>query len=113
VRLPGPSFAPTHLPGETSQEYRERLQHHEDERRLSREREMIEIASPSNSASARIHYWERAYQLSMPRVSGHQMLRTIAANTGLTLAEVENEQQLRAARRVGMPEPKVGLIGEG
>jgi hypothetical protein len=41
------------------------------------------------------------------------MLLTIESNTGLTLAEVELEQQLRATRRLGQPAPKVGLIGEG
>jgi hypothetical protein len=113
VRPPGLSFAPTHLPGETAQEYRDRLQHHEDERRQSRERELVEITSPNNSAATRIRFWERAYHLSMPRGAGHRMLLTIASNTGLTLAEVELEQQLRATRRLGQPAPKVGLIGEG
>ena len=112
LRPPGLGFAPTHLPGETAQEYRDRLQHQEDERRLSRERELVEIASPNNSPSARIRFWERAYQLSMPRGAGHQMLLTIASKTGLTLEEVEFEQQSRATRRIGMPAPKVGLIGE-
>lgn len=113
MRQPGPFFAPSHLPGESTQEYRERLQHHEDERRLNRERELAEIASPENSAPTRIRYWERAHQLVMPSVPGHRMLRSIAANTGLTLSEVEEEQRSRAARRVGMPPRKVGLIGEG
>jgi hypothetical protein len=102
------------LPGETAQEYRDRLQHHEDERRLSRERELVEITSPNNSPAVRIRSWERAYQLSMPRVAGHQMLLTIASRTGLTLAEVESEQQARASRREGQPVvPRVGFIGEG
>lgn len=86
--------------GETTQEYRERLVRHEAERLENRERELSEVTSPNNSAAVRISKWERVYHLAMPREAGHRMLTTIARQTGLTQAEVETEQQARAARRL-------------
>lgn len=54
--------------------------------------------SAENSADMRIRAWEKLHQLQMPASPRHPVLQAIATATQLSLAEVQHEQQLRAAR---------------
>jgi len=47
----------------------------------------------------RIRAWEKVHQLRMPSTPLHPVLEVIAAATQLSLADVQEEQQRRMARR--------------
>jgi hypothetical protein len=61
-----------------------------------RQQELDEQRSPRNTATDRIRIWERLHQLRLPRAADHPLIAVIAANTGLSLEEVQAEQRARA-----------------
>ena len=87
-----------HLPlaGEPNADYRARIARRQAEAAEIRQRELIEQASTVNPPDLRIRIWERLHEVTMPRDASHRLLRVIAAQTGLTMAEVQTEQQNRA-----------------
>jgi DNA-binding transcriptional regulator YiaG len=91
------AHAPVPFAGETNNNYRARIAHHQADVLEQRQRELLEQASSLNTPTARIRIWERLHQLSLPRDPKHRLLGIIAANTGLTLDEVLDEQRLRIA----------------
>ena len=97
------SFDPTGRPvaGGSQEEYRQRLAALRAEALKRRENELREQRSPANSAADRIRIWERRHQLQLPQRSDHQHLAAIAADIGLSLEDVQAEQQLRLAARSG------------
>ena len=80
-------------------DYRQRRALEERERIDLRCADQAEQRSAMNSADLRILAWEKVHQLRMPSDPQHPALEAIAAATQLTLADVQNEQRLRAARR--------------
>jgi hypothetical protein len=54
-----------------------------------------------NPPEHRIRAWEQAHGLRMPLDPEHPVLDVIAVSTRLTLAQVQEEQRLRAARNTG------------
>jgi hypothetical protein len=52
--------------------------------------------SPDNSHDKRVRAWERLHQVSLPRDPGHNVLRIVARQTGLALADVHEVQRQRA-----------------
>jgi hypothetical protein len=80
-------------------DYRQRRALEERARIDLRCAEQAEQRSTINSADLRILAWEKVHQLRMPSDPQHPVLGAIAAATQLTLADVQNEQRLRAARR--------------
>ena len=91
------SYAPVPFAGETNNDYRARIAHHQADMLEQRQRELLEQASTLNTPTARIRIWERLHQLGLPRDPNHRLLGIIAANTGLTMDEVLDEQRLRIA----------------
>jgi hypothetical protein len=91
------SGVPVPYAGEAVGDYRARLEHHQAEAAERRQSALAEQSSPMNTAGQRIRIWERLHQVDMPRNPTHRLLPIIAANTGLSLAEVLDEQRLRAA----------------
>ena len=87
-----------HLPfaGEPNADFRARIARRQAEAAEVRQRELIEQASTVNSPDLRIRIWERLHEITMPRDVGHRLLGVIAAQTGLTMAQVQSEQQNRA-----------------
>lgn len=79
-------------------DYRQRRALEEHERAELRRAESAEQHSVLNSADLRIRAWERVHGLRLPLDSKHPVLNAIAAATQLTLADIQNEQRLRAAR---------------
>jgi hypothetical protein len=77
----------------------ERLAHEESERAEKRRQELAEQRSNLNPPDVRIRAWEKIHQLRLPSDPSHPVLRVIAVSTGLTLAEVREEQRTRAANR--------------
>ena len=87
-----------HLPlaGEPNADYRARIARRQAEAAEIRQRELIEQTSIINPPDWRIRIWERLHEITMPRDASHRLLRVIAAQTGLTMAEVQAEQHNRA-----------------
>jgi hypothetical protein len=87
-----------HLPlaGEPNADYRARIARRQAEAAEIRQRELIEQTSIINPPDLRIRIWERLHEITMPRDASHRLLRVIAAQTGLTMAEVQAEQHNRA-----------------
>jgi hypothetical protein len=80
-------------------DFRQRRALDERERTDLRCADQAEQRSAMNSVELRILAWEKVHQLRMPLDPQHPALEAIAAATQLTLADVQNEQRLRAARR--------------
>ena len=80
-------------------DYRERRELEALEREAVKRQEHAEQSAAQNSADTRIRAWERLHQLRMPSIPLHPVLEVIAAATQLSLAEVHDEQRIRAARR--------------
>jgi DNA-binding transcriptional regulator YiaG len=92
--------APVPFAGETNNDYRARIAHHQAEIQERRQRELLEQASKLNLPAARIRIWERLHCVSLPRDPKHRLLDVIAKHTGLTLDEVRDEQRLRVEAAV-------------
>jgi hypothetical protein len=78
-------------------DYRARLALEEEERAQRRRLDLDEQRSHLNPPNVRIRAWEKVHGLRLPSDSSHAILDVIAADTGLTLAEVHEEQQARRA----------------
>jgi len=78
----------------------ERFAHEEQERVEKKRRELAEQRSDANTPDIRIRAWERFHGLRLPTDPAHPILDVIAVSTRLTLAQVRQEQEARAARAV-------------
>jgi hypothetical protein len=70
-----------------------------EKRRLALE----ELKSEFHSPADRIRAWEKLYGLRLPFDSSHAILATIAQSTGLTLAQVRDEQRSRNTQAASRP----------
>lgn len=77
----------------------ERLAFDEHERAEKRRLELAEQRSNLNSPEVRIRAWEKVHALRLPGDPHHPILDVVAMGTGLTVAQVREEQKERAARR--------------
>lgn len=76
---------------------------HAQRRRL----ELAEQRSDRNPPDVRIRTWEKVHALRLPSDPRHPVLRVIATGTGLTLAQVREEQGARQAQRTARsPDPE-------
>lgn len=89
-----PSIALPSSPGE----YRLQIQRAQQERAALRDSELEDQASPVKGPRERIETWERLHALRLPRTPDHLLLKVIATQTGLTVAQVHEEQRRRVAR---------------
>lgn len=83
------------FPSNTGSEYRRKIREAEQERAALRADELASQVSPMKDAEARIRIWERLHALRLPRSSSHVLVRVIAAQTQLTIGEVQEEQRRR------------------
>lgn len=83
-------------------DYRARLIHQQAEAAERRRTDLAEQCSRLKTAEERIRIWERIHEVTLPRDSGHRLVPIIAANTGLTDADVRDEQQRRATLRAAV-----------
>jgi hypothetical protein len=90
--------APRHTT-ELIRTHAERLALEEHERAQKRRFELAEQRSDLNPPDVRIRAWEKAHALRLPGDPRHPVLGVIAIGTGLTLAQVRDEQKARAAQR--------------
>jgi hypothetical protein len=82
--------------GEPNADFRARIARRQAEAAEVRQRELLEQASVVNSPDLRIRIWERLHEVTMPRDADHRLLGVIAAQTGLTMAQVQAERHNRA-----------------
>src|SRR6266481_6286868 len=80
-------------------DFRARLVHQQAEAAERRRLDLAEQSSRLKTAEERIRIWERIHEVTLPRDTAHNLVEIIAANTGLTEADVREEQQRRAAVR--------------
>ncbi len=99
------------LAGAPTADFRERLARQQAEAAERRRQALTEQASPLNSAEARIRIWEQLHAIELPRDAQHRLLAVIAANPGLSLAQVRAEQQQRAAGGAAL-RPLMGAAGD-
>ncbi len=87
--------------GEPTADFRERLARQQAEASERRAHALIEQSSVANTPQARIRIWEQLHAIGLPRDASHRLLDVIAANTGLTVEQVREEQAQRAAVAAG------------
>ncbi len=89
-----------HLPraGEFVATFADRMALREREREEGRRLAMAEQSAMENTPGMRIRAWEKIHDLRMPSDPAHPVLDQIAAKTGLTQAQVREEQLARRAR---------------
>ena len=80
-------------------DFRARMVHQQAEATERRRLDLAEQSSELKTSEERIRIWERIHEINLPRDSAHRLVEIIATNTGLTGAEVREEQQRRAAIR--------------
>jgi hypothetical protein len=83
-------------------DFRARLVHQQAENAERRRLDLAEQSSRLKTAEERIRIWERIHEVPLPRDSAHRLVGIIAANTGLTDADVRDEQQRRASLRAAI-----------
>jgi hypothetical protein len=85
------------LPGEAHSEYRVRIAREQAERSARRQQDLDEQTSLHNTPFQRITWWERLHALYLPRDPQHPLLEVVAKQTGLSLEQIQHEQQRRLA----------------
>jgi hypothetical protein len=83
-------------------DFRARLVLQQTENAERRRLDLAEQSSRLKTAEERIRIWERIHEVTLPRDSAHRLVAIIAANTGLSDADVRTEQQRRAALRAAV-----------
>ena len=95
--------SPFRFAGSTSEEptmdFRTRMMSRQAETAARRQLGLAEQCSNRNSAEERIRIWERLHEITLPRDAQHRLVDIVAADTGLSGADVRSEQQRRAAAR--------------
>ena len=94
---------PAPVVGETNADYRRRAEELQAEAAERRQQQIDQQSSPLNTPSVRIQAWERLHEVRLPRDPAHRLVNVIAANTGLSVAEVRAEQIERAAASTEPP----------
>lgn len=87
----------------------ERMAHEAEERLQKRQLVLAAQCSIDSTPDVRIRAWESAHVLCLPSDPEHPVLRAIATCTGLTIAQIQEEQLARRARRTANgPNREVG-----
>ncbi len=99
---PSPGRPPAPAAEDPMMDFRARLVHSQAEAAERRRLDLAEQSSRLKTAEERIRIWERIHEVTLPRNSEHRLVTIIATNTGLTDADVRDEQQRRAALRAAV-----------
>lgn len=95
---PSSSVRPSSLPtDDLTTDFRARQIHQQAESAERRRMDLAEQSSKLKTAEERIRIWERLHEVILPKDPAHRLVDIIAANTGLTDADVRDEQRRRAA----------------
>jgi hypothetical protein len=101
---PGPGMGRPSIPSgeDPMMDFRARLVHQQAEAAERRRTDLAEQCSRLKTAEERIRIWERIHEVTLPRDPAHRLVDIIATNTGLTDADVRDEQQRRASLRAAV-----------
>ena len=80
---------------DTTLDHRARIERAQLEAAERRTQSIADQRSPSNSHDQRVRAWERLHQVSLPKDPAHRVLRVVAKQTGMALADVLEVQRLR------------------
>jgi hypothetical protein len=83
-------------------DFRARLVHQQAEAAERRRIDLAEQSSRLKTPEERIRIWERIHEVNLPKDPAHRLVEIIATNTGLTDADVRDEQQRRAMLRAAV-----------
>ncbi len=83
-------------------DFRARLVQSQAEAAERRRTDLADQCSRLKTAEERIRIWERIHEVTLPRDPAHRLVEIIAANTGLTGADVRDEQQRRMTLRAAV-----------
>jgi hypothetical protein len=78
-------------------ERRAQIEQQNQERAAERQQQIALQSSPLSGPEERIRLWEKLHALNLPRSSKHKLLRVIAEQTKLSIQDVLDAQQRRAA----------------
>jgi hypothetical protein len=100
----GPSMGRPSVPSgeDPMMDFRARLVHQQAEAAERRRTDLAEQCSRLKTAEERIRIWERIHEVTLPRDPAHRLVEIIATNTGLTDADIRDEQQRRATLRAAV-----------
>lgn len=77
-------------------DHRARIERAQLEAAERREQSLIDQRSADNSPDTRVRAWEKLHQVRLPKDPAHSVLRVVAKQTGMTLADVQDVQRQRA-----------------
>lgn len=97
----------SHRAPELVRTHAERLAQEAEERLHERQLVLAEQCASENSPDVRIRAWEKAHALCLPSDPRHPALHAIAICTGLTIAQVQEEQCVRRARHSASAQNRV------
>jgi len=89
-------------PEDPMMDFRARLVHQQAEAAERRRIDLAEQSSRLKTPEERIRIWERIHEVNLPKDPAHRLVEIIATNTGLTDADVRDEQQRRAMLRAAV-----------
>jgi hypothetical protein len=78
-------------------EHRVQIEQQNQERAAERQQQIALQSSPLSGPEERIRLWEKLHALNLPRSAKHKLLRVIAEQTNLSIQDVLDAQQRRAA----------------
>lgn len=90
-----PRRSPAPIPGEAPDEYRSRVLQQQADTAERRRQDLKDQSSSLKTPAARILVWERLHHTRLPKDLTHGLVAVIAANTGLTTEQVQQEQRER------------------
>jgi hypothetical protein len=90
-------------------ERRLQIEQRNQERAAERQQQIALQSSPLSGPEDRIRQWEKLHALNLPRSSKHKLLRVIAEQTNLSIQDVLDAQQRRAAPVADRPATPVAL----
>ena len=84
-------------------DHRARLERAQFEASERRDRARVDQSSPRLTPAERVGVWERLHGVRLPKDPAHAILRQVALNTALQLADILEVQRLRAQPVVALP----------
>jgi len=96
-----PNDAPPRPAAELAAERREQYTLQQAALQVDKDRNLARQRSIETPPATRIALWESRHGLAMPRDPRHPLMRVIAENTDLDVAQVLAEHQRRAQHRSG------------
>lgn len=76
---------------------RAQIERHQREHAAERQQQIALQSSPFSAPEERIELWEKLHALKLPKSATHKLVRVIAEQTELTMQQVLEIQQRRAA----------------